>query len=359
MRELLIDRTNIRHARFADGPSHELQEGQARLRLDLFSLTSNNITYAAMGEGMLGYWDFFPAPAGMGKPPCWGFATVIASRATGVDEGARVYGYFPVAETLDVMPVRASGQGFTDGAAHRAAKAAVYNQYVAVAGDPAYDARFEAEQALFRPLYATGWWAADCVRQQNPACVVITSASSKTALALAHRLRAMGGVEIVGLTSAGNRAYVDETRLYDRVFAYDSLAGLSVGGATTLVDFLGRRDVMGAVHAALGAGLTRILLIGATDWAGLTGAAPGAGAPPAGPTPEFFFVPDYAAARLRAAPDLGPAMMRDMVGFYEASHAFVALQRGAGEAAILDGWTRLAAGDAAPREGLVFSFRQA
>jgi len=136
MRELLIDRKDIRQARFADVPPRTLQDGEARLRLDLFSLTSNNITYAAMGEGMLGYWDFFPAPEGMGKPPCWGFATVVESRAPGVAEGMRVYGYFPVAETLDVTPTRANKLGFSDGAAHRAAKAPIYNQDLSVAVDP-------------------------------------------------------------------------------------------------------------------------------------------------------------------------------------------------------------------------------
>ena len=36
-----------------------LQDGEIRVQVDRFALTSNNITYAAMGE-MLQYWQFFP-----------------------------------------------------------------------------------------------------------------------------------------------------------------------------------------------------------------------------------------------------------------------------------------------------------
>jgi len=46
----------------------ELQPGQARLHIDHFALTANNITYAAFGEAM-GYWQFFPASSGWGCIP--------------------------------------------------------------------------------------------------------------------------------------------------------------------------------------------------------------------------------------------------------------------------------------------------
>src|SRR4029450_12924851 len=176
MFELLVNRRDLRDVRIAEVAQATLPEGAMRLRLGPFSLTANNITYAAMGEGPLGYWDFFPAPQGWGKPPCWGFATVVESNAKGVEAGERLYGSYPIAETLDVVPVRTSSRGFFDGAEHRAAKAAVYNYYMNVATDPAYDAAFEPEQTLFRPLYATAWSAADFVRQGSPKGVVVAGA---------------------------------------------------------------------------------------------------------------------------------------------------------------------------------------
>jgi hypothetical protein len=356
MRELHISKSDLRDVRIVDVAEAPLAEGAARLKLDLFALTANNITYAAMGAGVLGYWDFFPGPEGWGKVPVWGFATVTQSNVQGVEVGQHYYGYYPLAETLDVLPTRASQRGFADSAAHRAPKAAIYNQYLNTAADPAYDAAFEPEQTLFRPLYATGWWAADCIAQGKPRVAVLSSASSKTALATAHALRKRGGVETVGLTSARNVDYVRSAGLYDRTLSYDAVSELSGEGPSVYVDFLGRDELTAAVHRALGAGLTRSILIGATDWDDKAGGV----APPkpdlVGPKPEFFFVPSYAAGRLQAQPELGAAMLDDLRAFYPASRALVRAQRPRGEAAIVESWARLAAGDVAPDEGLVLSF---
>lgn len=350
MRELHINKRDIRDTKLVDVAQPELAPGAARLRVDLFALTSNNVTYAAMGEGMLSYWDFFPAPEGFGKVPVWGFATVIQSNAPDIAEGARFYGYYPLAETLDVIP-RKTATGFVDTAAHRAPKAALYNVYTNVTSDPAYDANHEAEQTLFRPLYGTGWWAADFIKQGAAKTVVLSSASSKTALATAHQLRNLGGAEIVGLTSAGNESYVRESGLYDRVVRYDDVGSLKVEAPATYVDFLGRAEINAAVHNTLGAALTRSIIIGLTDWE-----SPRAASPLPGPTPEFFFVPTYAAERLKADPQLGAAMVRDLRAFYPGSRAFVTAQRVKGAEAIQTAWTRLVDGNVPPRDGLVAAF---
>jgi hypothetical protein len=350
MRELHISKRDIRTTEFVYVTPSPLAPGAARLKLDLFALTSNNITYAAMGEGMLGYWDFFPAPDGWGKVPVWGFAIVVESNAPDIATGARYYGYYPLAETLDVMP-RKTATGFIDTAPHRAAKAVLYNVYTDINADPAYDPTHEAEQTLFRPLYGTGWWAADFIKQGAAKAVVLSSASSKTALATAHQLRRLGGVELIGLTSHGNEAYVRESGLYHRVVLYSDASSLKVEAPATYVDFLGRAELNATVHATLGAALSRSIIIGVTDWASERSAAP-----LPGPKPEFFFVPTYAAERLKADPQLGAAMVRDLRAFYPASHAFVDVQRVKGAAEIKDAWSRLAAGSAPPRHGLVASF---
>jgi hypothetical protein len=356
MREFHVNRQDLRRARVAQTAVPPLAAGAARLRLDLFALTSNNITYAAMGESFAGYWDFFPGPDGWGRPPVWGFGTVVASNAAGVEEGARYFGFFPLSETLDVTPARIGARGFMDGAPHRAPKAAVYNQYVSTAADSTYDAEFEPEQALFRPLYPSGWWAADCAHQGAPRAVVISSASSKTALATAHQLRRLGSAELVALTSARNKDYVRDTALHDRVLTYDEVATLSAQVPATYVDFLGRDELNAAVHRTLGAKLAHSILIGATDWSD----KPGGVQPPkgalAGPSPEVLFVPDYAAERLKADRELGAALQRDLRAFYPASRAYVTARRMAGVDAILQSWARLADGEVPPREGLVLSF---
>jgi len=350
MRELHISKTNIRDTKLVDVSSPPLAPGAARLKLDIFALTSNNVTYAAMGEGMLGYWDFFPAPEGFGKVPVWGFATITESNAPDIAVGARFYGYYPLAETLDVVPKK-TATGFVDTAPHRAAKAPLYNVYTDTSADPAYDAAHEAEQTLFRPLYGTGWWAADFIKQGAAKTVVLSSASSKTALATAHQLKNLGGAELIGLTSPGNEAYVRESGLYDRVVLYNDAGSLKVEAPATYVDYLGRAELNATVHSALGDALTRSIIIGLTDWESARG-----GDPLPGPKPEFFFVPTYAGERLKADAQLGPAMMRDLRAFYPASHAFVTTQRIKGGEAIQSAWAKLAGGGVPPRDGLVAAF---
>lgn len=255
MRELQVSKQNLRQVRIADVVPNALVDGTARLRLNLFALTSNNLTYAAMGDSTAGYWDFFPGPIGWGKPPAWGLGTVIDSRAPSVTEGARYYGFFPVSETLDVTPFKAGARGFIDGAPQRTGKAVVYNHYADTHADTAYDSSFELEQPLIRPLYPSGWWLAERVQQGHPARVLISSASSKTALSAAAQLRRRGGAELVALTSARHQAFVARTGLYDHVHNYDDLTGVSLRAHTTYVDFLGREELTEAVHRRLGASL--------------------------------------------------------------------------------------------------------
>ncbi|HXV39925.1 MAG TPA: DUF2855 family protein [Steroidobacteraceae bacterium] len=358
MQEIHIRKDDLRVARVADVTPAALADGAARLALELFSLTSNNVTYASMGEGTLGYWDFFPGPEGWGRLPVWGFATVTESRAPGVQPGDRFYGYYPISESLDVFPAKASPRGFFDGAPHRREKAAVYNQYVNVGADPAYDAAFEPEQTIFRPLYGTGWWAADCVMQgePRPRSVVMSSASSKTALATAHQLRRLGDARLVALTSARNDAYVRESGIYHETLAYEAVGTLRAPAPAVYLDFLGRESLTAAVHRALGANLARSILVGATDWGSKPGGVvlPAAALP--GPRPEFFFVPDYFAVRMKADASLGAAMVRDLRAFYAASRSFVTAHRLTGTDAIIESWSRLLGGSVAPREGLVLSF---
>jgi hypothetical protein len=180
---------------------------------------------------------------------------------------------------------------------------------------------------------------------------VLSSASSKTALATAHQLRNLGGAEIIGLTSAGNEAYVRECGLCHRVVLYSDAASLKVEAPATYVDFLGRAELNATVHRALGAALTLNIIIGLTDWE-----SPRGDEPLPGPKPEFFFVPTYAAGRLKADPTLMPTMARDLRAFYPASRNFVTTRRITGPDAIQAAWVTLAAGKVPPREGLVLSF---
>lgn len=347
-----ISRSSIRDTKWVS-TDRDAGPGEVTLKPDAFALTANNVTYATFGGPPMNYWDFFPTgdPA-WGRVPVWGFATVAESSVDGIEPGRRVYGYFPISSDLIVQPVRVSPTGFSDGAAHRQALAPIYNAYSFTHADPVYVADREAEQMLFRPLYMTGWMIVDSLMSAEapPKTVVISSASSKTALATAHGLH-RAGVTAIGLTSPANVDFVERSGLYSRVMTYDEAGSLSPEGPAAYVDFAGRPALTAEVHKACGEALTRSMVIGMTDWeADRT--------PPAGPTapqPEFFFVPTYAAERAKA---LGPeklnAMTRDaMVAFYPVSRNFVTPETVTGKAAVDTAWKESVEGNVSPDRGLI------
>ncbi|MCZ9677376.1 DUF2855 family protein, partial [Pseudomonas aeruginosa] len=247
--EVVVERRQLATAalRTRNLPAPEaLAEGQALLAVGEFALTANNVTYAALGDA-LRYWEFFPAGEGLGIVPVWGFAEVLASRCPGVEPGERFYGYYPMASHLLVAPAQVRGSGFVDASEHRRNLPSVYNQYLRCSSDPLYRASDEALQMLLRPLFTTSFLLDDFLAEHaffGATDLLLSSASSKTAIGLAfllQRNRAQRGQDyrIVGLTSAGNRAFVEGLGCYDEVLAYDRLDALDASGDALSVDFAG------------------------------------------------------------------------------------------------------------------------
>jgi hypothetical protein len=288
-----VKRDDLRTHRFVDDGPVELGDGEALLRVDQLALTANNVTYAAFGEML--YWGFFPAAEGWGRVPAWGYAEVERSTHDGIAEGERVYGYFPIASHLVVAPGRVTDGSFVDTSPHRAALPPIYNQYQRVAGDPAYDSTREREQAILRPLFTTAFLIDDWLADDDmfgASAIVLASASSKTALALAFLLSARGGVDVVGLTSPANATFVRSVGYYDRTLEYSSIADLDPAAPSVFVDMAGGGKVLSTVHHHLGDAIKASCLVGATHW---ENAESPTDLP--GPTPTFFFAPDRGAKR--------------------------------------------------------------
>ncbi|MDG1826689.1 MAG: DUF2855 family protein [Henriciella sp.] len=348
-----INKADLRSTDWHSTPETELAAGQVRLKLDAFALTANNVTYAAFGGAPMFYWNFFPASdQGQGRVPVWGFATVEKSNADGIAEGKRVYGYFPISDTLDVEPIRVSDRGFADGAAHRQELAPIYNTYFFNDADPGYQAEYEDQQMLFRPLYTTGWMIVDSLVEGSPKvdAAIISSASSKTALATAHGLHRRG-IKTIGVTSAGNVDFVKKSGLYSDVLTYDAITDLKPEGTMAYVDFVGRPKLTMDIHKTCGENLGRSMVIGVTDWE--ADRTPQAGLP--GPVPEFFFVPDYAANRSKELPqgELDKRLGGDLMAFYPLSKSFVTPETMTGQDAIVKAWRDTVDGNITPDRGLI------
>lgn len=293
--DLEVSRADVRETRLVDQPVPEPAEGQALLRVESFGLTSNNITYAVFGEAMR-YWDFFPAsdPA-WGRVPVWGHAHVVRSHHPDLAEGARFYGYLPAGTDVLVTPSRVTDRGFVDASPHRADLPAAYQAYRDVRTDPIHADDLEAVQELFFPLFITSFLADDFLADEgllDVDAVVLSSASSKTALIAAYLLAQRDGVHVVGLTSGGNRDFVRGLGVYDTVLDYAETAQLP-GERAVYVDFSGSGEVRRDVHTRYGDGLVFSSVVGATHWTEM--AAGGERLPGARPT--FFFAPDWVVKR--------------------------------------------------------------
>ncbi len=297
-----VMRNNITETRLVERDLPALLENAVRLRVESFAVTANNVTYAVAGDAF-GYWNFFPGEDGWGVVPMWGHAVIEASNHADIAVGERVYGYLPMAAHLDVLPVNLSAGGFSDGAAHRQPMSPIYNQYSRLAADPEHDPTKEAQRMIFGPLFKTGFLIEAMMRREGwlgAQAVILTSASSKTALALASVARDKSPqMERIGLTSAGNVDFVKATGLYDAVLAYGDVASLPQVPSVS-VDFAGSAAVLHAIHTALGDQLKYSCTVGATH----VGAGFGRdnGSLP-GPKPVLFFAPDHAVATIK---ELGP-----------------------------------------------------
>jgi hypothetical protein len=307
MSDFIVRRDDLRECRVVEADVPELEPGQTLLRVDKFGLTANNITYAVLGEAM-SYWEFFPAEDGWGRVPMWGFADVERSRAEDVEPGMRLYGYLPPSSYLVVTPAGAGRDGFIDASPQRASLPSTYQRYAATDADPFYEVNTEDLQMLLRPLFFTSFLIDDELFDEGLTArgpVLMSSASSKTAIGAAYLLAQREGVELVGLTSSRSAEFVEGLGVYDRTVAYDAIESLERTPAT-FVDIAGDAKVRLAVHSRFGEQLIRSVRVGRTHWQEV-GTAEGE---LPGPSPTVFFAPDRVTKR---SEDWGRAALQSRV----------------------------------------------
>ena len=239
----------------------------------------------------------------------WGYARVDASDAPDLAVGERLYGYWPMGSTLDITPGRADARGVSDLAPHRSEMAGAYSRYTRVGADPMLREGREPHQMLLFPLFYTSFLVDDFLEDNDDfgaRTIVVSSASSKTAIGVAHRARARGR-RCIGLTSLANLEFTTSLDVYDAVITYDRIGELAVG-PTEFVDLAGNAAVTRAVHERFGDALTHSMIVGGTHW-DQPGDTTGEALP--GPRPAFFFAPTQIAKRVQ---EWGQAAMDERLG---------------------------------------------
>ncbi len=359
--DFLVNRSNLADCRFAPAPADadvELAPGEVLVAVDRFALTANNVTYAVAGD-MLSYWSFFPAEAGWGRVPVWGFGDVLRSRHDGTAAGERLYGYFPMSSWLVIRPASATPAAIADGSAHRRELPPIYNQYLRSSADPLYERETEDRQMLFRPLFLTAFLLDDYLAESDlfgARAVLLTSASSKTSFSLASLLsrnrRAPGGV--IGLTSKKNVGFVEGLGCYDRVVRYEDVDSLPKATPVAIIDMAGNAELLTRLHRHFGEQVKLSSLVGLThhDHMGQPQNLPGA-------APKFFFAPDRARKR---AEDWGRALQERTAqawrDFLAVSRDWIRVVQGRGQADVERVYRETLEGRSRPDEGHVLSLRE-
>ncbi len=340
----------------ADASAVDLKPGEILVAVDKFAFTANNITYAVFGD-MMRYWDFYPAPEGWGRIPVWGFGDVVRSNCPDVKPGERLFGYWPMSTWTVLQPAQVNAAGFHDASAHRQHLHGLYNSYTRVAADPGYDPRREDLQMLLRVLFLTSFLIDDFLADNNffgARQVIISSASSKTSLSLAYCLHAnrRGQVEVVGLTSPSNVAFVESLGCYDRVVPYDDLTTLPASTPSVFVDMAGNGAVVRGIHEHFADALKYSCVVGGTHWDKV---AIGQDLP--GPQPALFFAPDQAAKRTKewGAGGLQQRMGKSWLEFVEPASKWIHVVHGRGAVDMEGVYQDTLAGRAKPDAGHVLS----
>ena len=379
--DFVVRKDRLAETRLRMRPMAALSAGQVRLAVESFALTTNNITYAKLGDAM-DYWQFFPTGEdAWGCIPVWGFARVVESQCDGVTVGEKLYGYLPMASHLVAEPTRIKPESFFDGSAHRQALPVVYNQLFRYAADPfatgesdKSNKASEAVQSLLRPLFITSFLIDDFLADNDffgagepggergqggqDATLLLSSASSKTAYGTAFQLAQRPGLQVVGLTSASNVAFCESLGCYNRVLAYEQLADLPRERPCVYVDFAGSASLRHAVHSHFEQ-LKYSCSIGGTQFEPRSDTA-AVRAP--GPKAIWFFAPSQIKKRSSewGAKGLEERLLSAWQGFTarvtRADAPWLVTQAHQGSAAIEAVYREALAGDGDPRVGHIIKF---
>lgn len=346
-----INRGDLEQTRLIKRDAGELAENSVRVRLERFALTANNITYAEFGDE-LQYWSFFPTEDGWGRMPVWGFATIIESNHAEISIGSRYFGFWPVSETVDLLP-QTNNQGFFDVSPHRRNLPAIYNSYLRSGDAATRDA--DSMEATFRPLFMTSYLISQQIRDEHGSAIdaLIASASSKTALGTAFCLQ-RAGLHCAGLSSPSRLSGLSSMGLYGKLASYQCISEIENTKPTVFVDIAGNTNIRAAVHNHLRDALVQSFVVGAShNQRGRSGESL------PGPKPTMFFAPSaYETVIARdGAADFHRQFGRAWSEFTAFAGDWLQPEYCENAAGFADGYHRVRAGEISTESVLIFSFQ--
>ncbi len=299
--ELWTNRKDFRKTKIVKTSIPSPDQGEVLVAIDKFGLTANNVSYALAGDA-IGYWNFYPTPEEAaaehwGKVPVWACANVIASNSDDIAVGERLWGFFPMASHVILKPGKITEDQFFDFADHRRELPSLYNTYRRTQAEPDFVQQYENERCLLVPLFTTAFVLYDYLlfnQLFNAKQILIGSVSSKTGFALAKMLHDDPAVtaKIVGITSTGNRDFVNQLGCCDQIVTYGEEEQIDSNLTSAYVDMSGNISLTTTLHNALGDNMVESAMVGASHWE-----AGGKMAELPGVKPVFFFAPSHISTR--------------------------------------------------------------
>lgn len=357
IRTFEVKKDDLANFRIATREAESPGADEILVKVDRFALTANNITYGVVGE-RIGYWKFFPASApDFGVIPVWGFAEVAQSKCAEIENGERLYGYFPMATRLLMKPSRIRPERLVDGAAHRAELPPVYNSYARVAAEAHFDPAMEDERMLLFPLYATSFCLYDYLVDNKwfgAEQMIVASASSKTAIGLAYAVKGdTAAPRPVALTSKRNFQKVTALGLYDEIYAYEDLGSIDNTKPSVIIDMSGDGKVLAALHGRLGDNMRFTSNVGVTHYE-----AAGMGPGFIRERSAMFFAPGHIQKR---GADWGPGVFeKKAFAFWKdaavKSRSWLRIERVRGMKGLEAAYLQVLKGDSSPDAGVIVEF---
>mmetsp|Transcript_5079 Transcript_5079/g.9193 ORF Transcript_5079/g.9193 Transcript_5079/m.9193 type:complete len:519 (-) Transcript_5079:133-1689(-) len=257
-------------------------EGCVVLRVDKFSMTQMSIGYLMKGftRTFGGYHNFFPSKQdGIYRSAAWGIATVVESSHLKVPVGTRLYGPMPLCKyhhqkVLRTIPRLRNGEDppvveFQN--EDMPFNMQRFQEYEVLADASAADPEFEDWKLATKEIYTMAFYMDEQLLTETGQInsVIISCASSKTAMALAYCLKMRGGSAIeremehlVGLTSKEHYDFVVSTDLYQEVYTYDEVDNLPTDKTIVYMDFKCDGALRQAITMKLGTNLMYNMVLG-------------------------------------------------------------------------------------------------
>ena len=292
--QIQVSKQDFRKVRQVELEEQPLLEDEVRVAIDKFAVTANNVSYCLGGEDL--YWSFYPADEQWGVVPVWGVGTVVESNNADAPVGTRLHGFYPMAGATVLRLQKKNDEQFVETSKHREALPGLYSEYGNVTNNPKEMMRFEDASCLF-VILLTSYVVSDyCVANNyfDAEQIVVSSVSSKTGFGLARLLKDDPAckAEIIGLTSMGNREFVEKLDCCDRLLCYGDEQQIANGKKTAYIDFAASSDLLTSLHKHFGDNLVESCLVGFTDWEGMEGPGVFPESLP-GAKPHFFFHPAH------------------------------------------------------------------